>query len=175
MSEARHLLTVWNPYYCADALDQHINILLDWEQRARSGEAKKEDVYVWWAKVRSPRRPTPLEHMEPILALNEQAARGVETHLYVTDYQSLYVGWLAGIDCDNLREKEAESDHLPPYYREASWPVDCWMKLRDIRCIVADDTAETCREMGGLLNTRYDDKPVSIYGGMVDVVMPAAT
>ncbi|MBN1824645.1 MAG: hypothetical protein JW958_00180 [Candidatus Eisenbacteria bacterium] len=169
MSEANHLLTVWNPYYCADALDQHITILLDWGERALQNGAKEEDVYVWWAKVRSPRRPSPLDHMEQILALNEQIAAGVETHLYVTDYQSLYVGWLAGIVCDNLRGMESEKDHLPSYYREASWPVDCWMKLRDIRCIVAHDTTEACREMGGLLNTRYDDKPVSIYGGMVDV------
>lgn len=169
MSEARHLLTVWNPYYCADALDQHIRILLDWEQRARRGEAKAEDVYVWWAKVRSPRRPTPLDHMEQILDLNDQADRGVETHLYVTEYRSLYVGWMDGIVCDNLRERESEKNHMPDYYREATWPVDCWMKLRDLRCIIADDTAEACLEMGKLLNTRYDDKPVSIYGGMVDV------
>src|SRR5690606_39222983 len=61
----------------------------------RSSEpAGFEDVYVWWAKLRSPNRQQPLPHGEDVLALQEQIDEGVETHLYLTDYRSLYVGRL---------------------------------------------------------------------------------
>lgn len=169
MSASQHLLTVWNPHYASDALDQHLNVLLDWNAKVGEGKAAPEDVYVWWAKVRSPRRTKPLEHMDQILALAGPMAEGTETHLYLTDYQSLYVGWLTEIRKGDLPEGVKGEGHVPSYYLDNEWPIDFWMKLRDIRCVVLDDTRQACREMGNLLNVRYDRKPVSIYGGMVDI------
>jgi hypothetical protein len=55
---AKHLLTVWNPAYAADPLDAHLAILLEWAERYRSGACGEDDVYVWWAKLRSPNRDT---------------------------------------------------------------------------------------------------------------------
>jgi len=44
----RHLLTIWNPAYAADALDAHIRVLLRWAERSRGGRenAGPDDVYV---------------------------------------------------------------------------------------------------------------------------------
>jgi hypothetical protein len=33
----RHLLTLWNPAYAADALDEHVRLLVDFAERAREG------------------------------------------------------------------------------------------------------------------------------------------
>ncbi|MEJ2218726.1 MAG: hypothetical protein P8099_19225 [Gemmatimonadota bacterium] len=53
-----HLLTVWNPAYADDALDAHLRVLLRWAERSRDpqDDATPDDVYVWWAKIRSPNR-----------------------------------------------------------------------------------------------------------------------
>lgn len=169
MPTSTHLLTLWNPSYESSAMDQHLNVLLRWGARVRKGEAAPDDTYVWWAKVRSPRRHTPIEHMPAILELQKQIDTGAETHLYLTDYQSLYVGWLDKIDTTDLPADKNEKEHIPSYYFENNWPIDFWMRLRDIRCIVADDTAQTCEEMRKLKNLRYDEKPVSIFGGMVSI------
>lgn len=34
-----HLLTLWNPSYAADAIDEHLALLLDWAGRGGRGEA----------------------------------------------------------------------------------------------------------------------------------------
>jgi hypothetical protein len=99
----RHLLTVWNPSYADSIMDAHLEVLLDWAERHRDGNSEAEDRYVWWAKLKSPNRQQPLPHTSEILALQEQIERGEETHLYLTDYRSLYVGHLEEIDGTDFR------------------------------------------------------------------------
>ena len=163
----KHLLTVWNPSYAADAMDAHLHLLLDWSQRTGKGQAKEEDVYVWWGKVRSPNRRQPLPHLADIQALNDQVAAGVETHLYLTDYRSLYVGWVDDIAGEELLRESDEADHMPGYYQGLM--LDLWFKLLDIRRLVANDTPATIEELKHLRNTRYYDRPVSLYGGIVEL------
>jgi hypothetical protein len=67
------------------------------------------------------------------------------------------------------REDEAELAFVPEYYRQGDLVADCWFRLWDIRRLVADDTVAVVHELRNLLNTRYHDKPVSIYGGMLDL------
>ncbi|MBT8478652.1 MAG: hypothetical protein KJO06_07040, partial [Gemmatimonadetes bacterium] len=82
----RHLLSVWNPSYADAAMDRHLEVLLRWAAREAQGEADDADVYVWWAKLRSPNRDEPLGHKDDVLALQAQIEAGTETHLYLTDY-----------------------------------------------------------------------------------------
>jgi hypothetical protein len=164
----RHLLTVWNPTYASGALDDHLAVLLDWAERYRHGEADDGDRYVWWAKVRSTRRDGALPHLQDILDIQEQIERHGETHLYLTDYRSLYVGELDEITKDDVpRETPSETDHMPAYYSEHR--VDVWFRLLDVRRIVADDTVAVIQELQKLRNVRYHDRPVSLYGGMVEL------
>lgn len=160
------LLTVWNPSYSEDALDAHLTVLLEWSRRRRRGEADLADVYVWWGKIRSANRTQDLPHHEDVLALDEQCQEG-ETHLYLTDYRSLYVAWLGEVTADDVRETAGELDHTPSYYRGHG--IDFWFRLFDIRRLVADDTPGTIEELRRLKNTRYHDKPVSLYGGIVEL------
>ena len=59
------------------------------------------------------------------------------------------------------------SDHMPSYYRDQF--ADFWFQLWDIRRLVADDTPAVIEELKRLRNTRYHDRPVSLYGGMVEL------
>jgi hypothetical protein len=60
----------------------------------QAGEAEADEVYVWWAKLRSQNRQ--------------------ETHLDRTDYRSLYVARLAEItDQSPLEGHAGEIDHMP--------------------------------------------------------------
>ncbi len=168
MADSRHLLTLWNPSYSATAMDEHLRVLLHWAAEAAAGRAGEDDVYVWWAKLRSPNRQGPLPHADDVLALQEQVDAGVETHLYLTDYRSLYVGLVEEVTADPVPEKDADERHYMPGYYEGEH-ADFWFRLPDIRRVVSDDTPGVIEELKRLRNTRYHDRPVSLYGGMVEL------
>jgi hypothetical protein len=168
MPATRHLLTVWNPSYSDSAMDAHLEVLLGWAESHEAGEAEADDIYVWWAKLKSENRQQPLPHSMEILALQEQIDAGQETHLYLTDYRSLYVAQLDEVtDEDVPSDTEDEVAHMPLYYRGRA--ADFWFRLTDIRLVVADDTPQTIEELKRLRNQRYNDRPVSLYGGMVEL------
>ena len=165
---ARHLLSVWNPSYADDAMDRHLEVLLRWATARREGRVDDDDVYVWWAKLRSPNRQAPLPHADEVLQLEPQIEAGIETHLYLTDYNSLYVAHLVEITAENvLGEFPDERDHMPTYYDQHD--ADFWFRIWDIRRLVASDPPATIEELKRLRNVRYHDRPVSLYGGIVDL------
>src|SRR5687768_10935980 len=110
-----HLLTVWNPFYATDAMETHLSILL------ASAAAKQPDPHVWWGKVRSTKRrdqssvPRDDDVLAMELRLLEQGA-DEELHLYITDYQSLYVAHVDAISREDVRATDAA--HVPAYYAE---------------------------------------------------------
>jgi len=168
VTPARHLLSVWNPSYADDAMDRHLEVLLRWAQARLHGRVEEDDVYVWWAKLRSPNRQAPLPHEVDVLSIADQVASGVETHLYLTDYSSLYVAHVVEITADDvLREFPDERDHMPGYYD--GHETDFWFRIWDIRRLVAADPPATIEELKRLRNVRYHDRPVSLYGGIVDL------
>jgi hypothetical protein len=175
MTNARqtHLVSVWNPSYEADAMEQHLSVLLANAARFRKGEGDEEDVYVWWGKIRSANRQQPMPHLADVLAIDaelggegETVAAEREVHLYLTDYRSLYVAHVAEIVTDDMRDDDG---HVPAFYAAGDFNFDCWFQLWDIRRLVTNDTLGVVEELRKLRNTRYNDRPVSIYGGMVDL------
>lgn len=165
----RHLVTVWNPAYAA-AMDETIQLLLDRARGYRAGRINDEaDVFVWWGKIRSSNRQAKMPHLDEVLAidkdLNGDGEDAPEVHLYITDYRSLYVGHVGEITSADVRK--ANDGGVPPFYENQD--CDCWFRLFDIRRLVADDTVEVVEQLKKLANTRYNGRPVSIYGGMVDL------
>jgi hypothetical protein len=156
-------------------MDAHLTLLLARMRSLReasSDDRSREDpdqaVSVWWGKVRSPNRLQPLPHLDEILALDDAARDAAqEVHLYLTDYRSLYVGHVVEITTDDVME--SDDDDVPPYYRKAGLRSDCWFRLADIRRLVADDLLCVIAELAKLRNTRYHDRPVSLYGGMTEL------
>lgn len=170
----RHVLTVWDPSRGPDPLQAHLQFLLDRRRREKSRELSDDDVYVWWGKIRSPNRQQPLPHLDQIVALDEllQGEEGpdAEVHLYLTDYRSLYVGHVGEVTLDDVRhpaDSDVEPEQVVALYNDVN--CDCWFRLLDVRRIVQDDTLGVVRELRKLRNVRYHDRPVSIYGGMVEL------
>lgn len=161
-----HLLTVWNPSYTDDALDAHLSLLLDRVRAHDAGELEDDDVYVWWGKIRSKNRDGPLPHHDRVVALDAQCRAGTETHLYLTDYRSLYVAEIGEITDEDVRATD-QTAQVPAYY--TGHAIDFWFQLWDIRRLVTDDTAGVIEELRTLRNTGYHDRPVSLYGGVVDL------
>src|SRR5690242_12031528 len=169
----RHLVGVWNPSYAADAMSSTVALLLRRARAHRHGELGEDDIYVWWGKVKSSNRQAPLPHLPDILAMDRglQSDDGAESemHLYLTDYRSLYVGHVAEITADDPRGGDEGKETVPSFYDESKFNCDCWFRLFDIRRVVADDTVAVVDELKKLRNTRYNDRPVSLYGGMVEL------
>jgi hypothetical protein len=162
----RHLVAVWNPSYAAHAMDEHLRVLRDWARRFAEKKIGEDDVYVWWGKVKSSNRQQPLANRADALAVGEQEEDG-ELQIYLTDYSSLYVGELLEVIGGELPESERE--HAPAYYKDDDLRCDLWFKLGDIRRLVVDDTLGVVEELKKLRNVHYNDRPVSIYGGMVNL------
>lgn len=162
-----HLVALWNPSYAVDALDAHAQLLL---KHVRAAEAKKaawSEAYVWWGRVRSQNRQQPLEHLSTILALNNGISERGELQLYLTDFRSLFVAEVFAIASgDKVVE---DPDHVPRYYATDRLSCDCWFKLGDLRMLVDDDTLAVQAELKQLRVTTYNDRPVSLYGGMVNL------
>jgi hypothetical protein len=123
MDEARtaplHLLSVWNPSYADDAMDRHLEVLLRWAAARREERAEDEDVYVWWAKLRSRTVRSRSRIERTCWPSRDQIDSGVETHLYLTDYGSLYVAHLVEVTGDSVpRDWPDERDHMPPTTRD---------------------------------------------------------
>ncbi len=180
----RHFVAVWNPSYSADPMDGHLAILLEQIRKHREEDQSSDDVYVWWGKVRSRNRVEPLPHDALIAEVADELAanNSTETHLYLTDYRSLYVGQITAMEFDEVRDsdpgrvakymrKRSLSSHSPAAGEKLPYElnVDCWFKLTDIRRLVLDDTVGVVGELAVLRNTQYHDRPVSLYGGMVDL------
>lgn len=170
MASRRHLVTVWNPVHGPNVMELHLDTLLSFVQAYRAGECDEDDVYVWWGDMRSSRRRRPIAHLDDVLAIETEDNRnapGPETHLYLTDYRSLYVAHVGEVTAEDVRNTDPE--HTPDYYRKVRVDPDCWFLLWDIRRLVADDTVSVVNELAKLRNTRDGDEPVSIYEGMVEL------
>jgi len=143
----------------------HLSLRLEWSRRRAAGQAEADEVYVWWGKIRSKNREGRLKHHDQVTALDAQAQAGTETHLYLTDYRSLYVAEVGEVTDEDVREGAGEGAHVPEYYE--GHHADFWFRLFDIRRLVSDDTPAVIEEAGKLRNVGYHDWPVSLYGGMV--------
>lgn len=163
----RHLVTVWNPSYAADAMEQHLGLLLHLAREYDKEAITEDQLYVWWGKVRSPNRQGPQANADEIQRIADELEQGErdEVQLYLTDYQSLYVGDVDAIRAGDLDDQEAA--HVPAYYGKEGLTCDFWFRLRDIRRLVSGDMPAVIAELKALRNVQYNDRPVSLFGGMV--------
>lgn len=170
MTTRHHFVDVWNPSYASNAMEAHLAILLGATARFDQGQLESdEDIFVWWGKVRSPNRRQALGKLDRILAIGAELEgdENREGHLYLTDYRALYVGHVVGITREDVRQ--ADAARVPDYYAKNHLDCDFWYKLMDVRRLVADDTLAVIAELRRLRNVDYNDLPVSLYGGMVDL------
>lgn len=165
----QHLLSVWNPSYASNAMEAHLGVLMARIQAWRDAKIDDAEVYVWWGKIRSENRQQGMARAEELAQIGKQLQRedDRELQLYLTDYRSLYVADVEEISGEEVATSDA--GHVPAYYQEPDVYCDCWFKLRDIRRLVLDDTIAVIQELRELRNVHYHVRPVSLYGGMVDL------
>jgi hypothetical protein len=77
------------------------------------------------------------------MLLRMQIDDDVETHLYLTDYRSLYAGQLGEVTADAVLEEEGEAEHAPSYYRGQA--ADFWFRLWDLRRLLSAQRRRTRR------------------------------
>lgn len=166
-----HLVAVWNPSYTSTPMEAHLAVLQDHLRAWRDGRIVEDDAYVWWGKIRSENRQqgVPDAKITALQALDAEleADPERELQLYLTDYRSLYVGQVDEVSWED--ESAEDPGHVPGYYQKDGRLCDCWFRLRDLRRLVSDDTLAVIAELKLLRNTGYHDRPVSLYGGMVDL------
>ena len=169
MPTPRHLVTVWNPSYTSNAMEAHLGVLLDRIRDWREDRGDEDDIYVWWGKIRSENRQQGMARDAELRSFDADLddLSIPETQLYLTDYRSLYVAGLERISWED--QSRLDPAHVPAYYRQDNRLCDCWFQLRDIRRLVADDATAVIQELKCLRNVHYHDRPVSLYGGMVDL------
>lgn len=170
-----HFVDVWNPSYASNAMEAHLAILLGAAARFDEGDLDDDgEIYVWWGKVRSSNRLQPLEKLDAILRIGRELAAepGREGQLYLTDYRALYAGHVAALTQEDVRKTDAS--RVPDYYARNQLECDFWYRLMDLRRLVADDTLAVIAELKCLRNVEYHDRPVSLYGGMVDLPLIVA-
>ncbi len=165
----RHFVDVWNPSYESNAMEAHLALLLEAAGRFERKQIAEDGLHVWWGKIRSRNREQELRHLASILEiateLEEDESR--ECHLYLTDYRALYVGHVDAISQADIRG--SSDSRVPSYYAAGGLECDFWYRLLDIRRLVADDTLAVIAELKTLRNLGYNNRPVSLYGGMVDL------
>ena len=92
-----------------------------------------------------------------------------EVHLYLTDYRSLYVAHVGGITADDMSDDDG--GHVPAFYaRRRGSTAIAGFSSGTSGASCSNDTLAVVEELKKLRNTRYNDRPVSIYEqGMVDL------
>jgi len=85
------------------------------------------------------------------------------------DARGREVAHVAEITADDPRKTNAEHARIPAYYLADGIVADFWFRLWDIRRLVQDDTESVIHDLQQLRNVRYGDRPVSIYGGTVEL------
>ena len=149
-------------------------MLLARAREHREGKIDEEDVYVWWGKVKSSNRQQPLPHLarDPIdgcgPVVRRTARRARSTSISPTIGRCTSDMWQRSRP-RTCWPTTTRAITFPKYYRDRRLTCDCWFRLFDIRRVIADDTVAVVEELKKLRNTRYNDRPVSIYGGMVEL------
>jgi hypothetical protein len=159
-----HFVSVSSPARGSSTIDAHLAVLFDLAARHGSDAGDPEEIYVWWGGRRAANgapAPVPPDGSAPTAREPERLGEG-ETHLYLTDYRSLYVAQVAELSEDDVLV--ADRGHVPDCYRGNGGVPDFWLKLRDVRRIVGDDLLAVVEELKRLRHAENGANPFSLHG-----------
>ena len=103
-----HVVEVREPVDGAEAMQAHLRVLLNAVKNFRAGRCNEDDIYVWWGHPQGSTDQAGLAALGQLLQLPLESSRndpGPETHLYLTDFSSLYVAHLGGITKGDIPSK----------------------------------------------------------------------
>jgi len=140
----KNLLTLYNPYYNANVIELHLELL-------------KENGLVAFGKVRSPLRDYEHPNQDALNIIYNETTKEVPTQLFLTDYNSIYVANVVSVN-ENIRLIK-----VPKYYEELE--VEYWFVFDDLRLIAHKDF-EIIRDkvLANFNATNFNNRTYAIYG-----------
>jgi len=140
----QNLLILFNPYYKADVIEQHLNLLI-------------ENDKVAFGKIRSTLKNVEHGFQDELDSIYEQVNEENYLQLFLTDYSNIYVAKVVKITDENLL------DIAPSYYKDLE--VEKWFMITDMREILRNDF-ENVREniFSNFKTPNFNDRSYAIYG-----------
>lgn len=140
----KNLLTLYNPYYNENVIEQHLELL-------------KENGVVAFGKVRSKLRD--FEHPNQYILDNiyKEVTKDEPLQFFLTDYNSIYVANVISVN------KIIKIIKVPKYYEELE--VENWFVFDDLRLIAHKDF-EVIRNkiLSNFKATNFNNRTYTIYG-----------
>jgi hypothetical protein len=97
----KNLITLYNPYYNANVIELHLELL-------------KENGLVAFGKVRSPLRDYEHPNQKVLDVIYNETSKEIPTQLFLTDYNSIYVANVVSVN------ESIKLIKVPKYYEELS-------------------------------------------------------
>jgi hypothetical protein len=156
---SRHFVSISSPARGSSTIDAHLAVLFDLAARHGGDAGDPLEIYVWWGGKRTSNgTPAPPD----AISLDARKPLGDgETHLYLTDYRSLYVAHVTELSDDNILSSDRA--HVPDCYLGEGNAPDFWLKLRDLRRIVGDDLLAVVEELKRLRHPENGAGPFSLH------------
>jgi len=139
-----NLLSLYNPYYNENVIEQHLELL-------------KENGVVAFGKIRSKLRDYEHPNQDVLETIYEETSREEPIQLFLTDYNSIYVANVISIN------KTISLIKAPKYYEELE--VEYWFVFDDLR-LIAHKNFEIIRDriLSNFKATNFNDRTYAIYG-----------
>ena len=140
----KNLLSLYNPYYNENVIEQHLKLL-------------KENGVVAFGKVRSKLRDYEHPNQDTLSEVYDETSKNNPTQLFLTDYNSIYVANVISVN------KTINLIKVPKYYEDLE--VEYWFVFDDLRLIVHKDF-ETIRDkiLSNFKATNFNNRTYAIYG-----------
>ena len=140
----KNLLSLYNPYYNKNVIEEHLEIL-------------KDNGIVAFGKVRSKLRDYAHPHQDILDDIYKSATKETPIQLFLTDYNSIYVANVISIN-ETIKVIKA-----PKYYEELE--VEYWFVFDDLRLIAHKDF-EVIRDkiLSNFKAVNFNDRTYAIYG-----------
>ena len=146
-----NLLTLYNPYYQKDVIEQHVNILLSQDSQSSPKVA--------FGKIRSKLRNYDHPYEEKLQEIYQSVSKKNYLQLFLTDYSSVYVAKVIGVINDDC------FDIAPAYYKKKNLDVENWFVISDIRRVVHNDFEQVRDKiLGNVTTPNFGGHHYAIYG-----------
>ena len=140
----QNLLILFNPYYKADVIEQHLNLLVDNEKVA-------------FGKIRSTLKNVEHGFQDELDEIYEKVSEENYLQLFLTDYSNIYVAKVTLVTDDDL------SAIAPSYYKDLE--VEKWFVISDMREVIRNDFENIRDEVFSNFRTpNFNNRSYAIYG-----------
>jgi len=141
MSAAKHFYLTFNPYLNTDHEHEYTQAHEFYDQ-LKGHKLKKKTATMHWGKMIGADRTSTLDTSAFQAIVDENQELNCSTHLYITDFQNL---WVAKID--GIKDKITKKDKTLPFYEGKN--VEVWFEISDMT-LLEHNHEETANKLAEL-------------------------